>query len=527
MDATLTAESELNGNGSLPYSLLLELTITDAEVIAELCQRLEGRDRDDYALSALRLGILALKQARGQVDAQALKREGELLLKDVAQALTEHRTHLDSTLSKSLKEYFDPKSGRLNERIELLLKKDGELESLLARKITAADSEMCRALATHIGQGSPLFRLLSPNESEGLLAALSKCVKDQLESQRTTVLREFSLDNKDGALSRLVGQLCDHNGKLGENLQGQIDGLLKQFSFDDEQSALSRMSRAVAETNKAISSHLTLDDDNSALSRLKRELFSVLKTQSDSAQKFQEDVRATLEAMQARRKEMAASTRHGVDFESQVFSVVQAEAQHARDIATSCGQTTGLIKNCKKGDAVVEMGPDSPAPGAKIVVEAKESASFDLRSALAEIGEARANRGAECGIFVFSKKLAPSSLEPLARYGQDLIVVWDADDPASDIHLKLAQSVARALCTRAALAREHAAVDFTSIDKALAEIDKQIKELDEIRTWTETIKNNSDKILNRLRISQDKLRGAAEILGDRVADLKQSLVQGG
>src|SRR5262245_41295704 len=131
MDATASLEADVNGNGSLPYSLLLELNVTDQEVIRELCAQSEGRARDDFALSALRLGVLALKQARGQVDGQALKREGELLLKDVAQALTEHRTHLDNTLSKALKDYFDPTSGRFHERVDRLLKKDGELESLL------------------------------------------------------------------------------------------------------------------------------------------------------------------------------------------------------------------------------------------------------------------------------------------------------------------------------------------------------------------------------------------------------------
>src|SRR5213076_2733482 len=121
-------------------------------------------------------GVLALKQARVQVDARVHKREGEVRLKGVGQAWTEHRTHLDGTLSKALKDYFDPTSGRFNERVERLLKKDGELETLLARKITAADSDMCRTLAAHIGRESPIFKLLSPNEAEGVLAALRKCV---------------------------------------------------------------------------------------------------------------------------------------------------------------------------------------------------------------------------------------------------------------------------------------------------------------------------------------------------------------
>jgi len=135
--ATLPKVSEENVPDTIPFSLPLELTVTDREVIAELFAKQEGHERDDYALGALRLGVFALRQARGQIDANALKREGERLLGDVQLALTEHRTNLDRTLVGTLKEYFDPKDGRFNERVERLLKKDGELECLLSRKVTA------------------------------------------------------------------------------------------------------------------------------------------------------------------------------------------------------------------------------------------------------------------------------------------------------------------------------------------------------------------------------------------------------
>ena len=102
------------------------------------------------------------------------------------------------------------------------------------------------------------------------------------------------------------------------------------------------------------------------------------------------------------------------------------------------------------------------------------------------IRTARQNREAESGLFVFSKKTAPAGLEPLARYGNDVVVVWDADDLATDTHLRLGLSVARALCTRKALERSSLDVDFTAIDGALLEIAKQVRELDEIRTWTDT-----------------------------------------
>ena len=50
-----------------------------------------------------------------------------------------------------------------------------------------------------------------------------------------------------------------------------------------------------------------------------------------------------------------------------------------------------------------------------------------------EIETARKNRGADWGVFVFSKKTAPANLEAFSRYGNDFIVVWDAKTVAKDV----------------------------------------------------------------------------------------------
>lgn len=67
----------------------LELDVTDPEVAHELAQRIEGRERDEFAGGALRLGVLALRQASGALDAQTIQREGERLLESVRQLLVE------------------------------------------------------------------------------------------------------------------------------------------------------------------------------------------------------------------------------------------------------------------------------------------------------------------------------------------------------------------------------------------------------------------------------------------------------
>ena len=45
--------------------LYLHLSITDPEVVAALAEAGEGRDRQEFAQTALRIGVLSLKAARG------------------------------------------------------------------------------------------------------------------------------------------------------------------------------------------------------------------------------------------------------------------------------------------------------------------------------------------------------------------------------------------------------------------------------------------------------------------------------
>src|SRR6185295_1858910 len=101
------------------------------------------------------------------------------------------------------------------------------------------------------------------------------------------------------------------------------------------------------------------------------------------------------------------------------------------------------------------------APGARIVIEAKEKQGYTLDAGRKEIDQARQNRGAQIGVLVFSKKTAPPGLELFARYGDDLYVVWDAENSAADIQLLAALTTARYLCIREHKHNEAQAADFT------------------------------------------------------------------
>jgi hypothetical protein len=532
----------------IPKSIALQLAVSDHDSVAELLQKSEGRERDEYALVALRIGLLSLKHARGQIDAEAVRHEGERLLLNLKHVLEHSRTEIHDNLTSALKEYFDPQSGRFQERVDRLIKQDGELEQVLRRQIGENGSELAATLAAHVGENSPLMKLLNPDETDGLVSSVRATIDTTLEIERERILSEFSLDNPQGALKRLVSELTEESGKLKKGLADEVNHVVeefsldkedsalsrlvrrvekaqetitKEFSLDEEGSALSRLSAVVTGAKDAIDANLTLDSDKSALSRLKRELVDILDRHQAKVESFQTSVQSALEAMKAKREEALRSTAHGRQFEDVVAEFVEMEAQRGSDIASRTGNTTGIIRGCKVGDLVVELGTDCAAAGERFVVEAKEDNSYTFAKARAEMETARKNRQASVGLFVFSQKAASDGMETLTRQGDDVFVVWNSDRVESDVILKAGFSLAKALCVRQA--RECHAEDgnWSNIDAAIVAVEEEAKRLSNMKRLTETIQNNSGKVLEEIRKMIAGLDNQIVALRESVASLRE------
>jgi len=451
----------------LPAAVELKLAVTDPELVAELVRFPDGPPRLRFAANALRIGILSLKQAEGRIDVETIRHEAEHLLGELSRFLDEHQEEVSRRISTSLKEYFDPESGRFTERVNRLVADDGELASFMAGQIGEENSRLASTLASHVGATSPIMQLLSPDNTEGFLETLGGKIDEQLSSSRKTILDEFSLDKEQSALSQLV--------KRVEKSQGSI---ADEFSLDNEASALSRM---------------------------KRELERVLKDHRQESLTFRSEVLEKLAAVVSRREEAQRSTRHGGEFEDQVREFCALECQKRGDILEDKSNAPGVIKNCKVGDLVIQLGPDSAAAGARITIEVKESASYTLRKALDELDTARKNRAASVGVFVCSAATRPENQPPLARYGCDIVVVWDKDEPTTDVYLEAALTIARAISTQRASGASEQVVDFEPIEKAIRGLEKLTKGLEEIDTLSKTIYNNSHKIQNRVRLMRGEL----------------------
>ena len=60
----------------LPFAIDLELRVEDRDVIAALANYPDGPARDEYALEALKIGVLALRRASSALDARMAPRPG-------------------------------------------------------------------------------------------------------------------------------------------------------------------------------------------------------------------------------------------------------------------------------------------------------------------------------------------------------------------------------------------------------------------------------------------------------------------
>ena len=526
---TTTASSK-NGNSAkgkaykIPLSLEIDLVITDAEVIQAICSQPSGQPREMFTTNALRLGVLAMNSAAGEVDTQRIQNEVNRMLESLQASLAEHGKQVDNNLAAVLKQYFDPRDGRVTERLDRLVQDGGELDTLLGAHIGEDHSGMARTLAGHIGEESPIFKLLSPDQSKGLLATLEERIAGALTAQKEAMLAEFSLDNKEGALARFLAEVEECQAGLTSDLKSRVDLLAEELSLDNKKSALSRMSNMISTSHEQITKQFSLDAKDSALARLRSELLAVIREQSDAAADFQGEVKSSLAVLDARREEMEAGTRHGGKFEDDVYRLIQAECKNTGDLVEQTGAKVGSIRNCKKGDVVIELGPEKAAAGARIVVEAKQRKNFSLVKAREEIEQARKNRSAQIGIFVFSSRTAPEGQPVFERIGEDIFVTWDAANPSTDLLLTTAVTLAQGLCAKQATSTLADDLDLQAIEKAILEIEKQAENLAKIMTWTETISSNCEKIAGTISTSRKSLKKQVRVLGEQL-EIASSVVE--
>lgn len=465
-------------------SIELRLAVSDRETVAELSRFADEAERAEYALAALRVGVLAMRQVRGELDAQTIRAEGDAILSRIEQTLGAHEKTVQEKMAMTLASYFDPASGQFTQRVKSLTENGGELERVILAQLSGDSSALGQTLAQAVGAASPVMQALDPAAKNGIVERLSTAVDELNAENRKQIVGQFDLNNPNSALSQFILRAQQQNQTVEQALRTKVDELAKMLS---------------------------LDVSDSAMSRVRQTLLQTLKTAEDANTQFRQDVLLALQELKVRKEEAAKSTTHGFDFEDAVAQAAIDFASQHNDVAAKTGATTGAIKSCKIGDVVITLGPECTATGANIVIEAKESGSYDLHRALEEMDTALKNRQATAGVFVSSTLTSSPTIPVLRRYGNIVVVKWHPEEPSTQPYLEAAMSISRFIAT-ARNASAGGQVDVDELEACVRAIEKKAGKLDDIVRSAETIKGSAKRIVDAAEI----LRGE---LGAQVAKL--------
>jgi hypothetical protein len=114
----------------------------------------------------------------------------------------------------------------------------------------------------------------------------------------------------------------------------------------------------------------------------------------------------------------------------------------------------------------------------------------------------------------------------MRRVGEDVLVVWDAEEPASDIFLKAGLSVARAIAVRVRAAVEANEQSLAEIEAAIASLQKVAHEVESVEKSARLVTKHGTSILESAEWMRGELAKQLEALSEAVGNLREATDSG-
>lgn len=70
-----------------PEPMIVTFAVNDPEVLLALSEYQDGQPRTHFLVTALKVGVLSLKAARGTLDSDTVRREGDRLMEQLGERL--------------------------------------------------------------------------------------------------------------------------------------------------------------------------------------------------------------------------------------------------------------------------------------------------------------------------------------------------------------------------------------------------------------------------------------------------------
>jgi hypothetical protein len=478
-----------------------------------LFEGLDEERREQLACDAWSIGLRALHNAHTAAQESRLEDVGTALITDIDRQLRSHVDQQQATIAAVLARFFDPRDGQVTRRLEAFVDDEGILARLLDRFLGPTNSVLAAALAKQVGEASPLFRKLSTTESDGLVKVLEAQLRSVMDDSHTELLRALDPLAEDGAVARFLRSLREELKGADEDRQRQLSAAVAALDANDEDSLLSRLVRETHFARAEVLSAINPDTPHSPMGILKGSLTTLLqehalqqvdaaKLQEKRQSEFEKEVREALARIETRRTLDQKSTRGGFAFQDAVVAFVHTTTENAPCVFEPTGATAGLGR-CRIGDAVLRFTAESAFAGAGVVFEAKRESGYTVQKAIDELDAARKNRNAVSGVFVMARSHASDVFPHFARYGSNVLVIWDDQNPNSDPYLHAAVLLGMALVARSRTTGD--AGDVASLRDIEQRIEAELARLAKMEKHSETIRKNVDGISDEIRKGQKAL----------------------
>jgi hypothetical protein len=475
---------------------------------------LNQTQRAGLVSDAWTVGLRALMNAYKQAEESRLQDIGKSLTEDLDHQLAMYVERQQATFAQLLARYFDPRDGQVVARLESFLRDGGELATTMAEFLAPERGALAQTLAREFGEHSPLLRRLSPTDSEGIVSLFEARLQAALEANQAEVARALDPVSEDGAVGRFLSALRQELERADQDRNQQLALATKALDANDENSLLSRLMRETTAARAAFMAAMNPNIPASPLAVLKEALSSQLQQHAKSQQEvmtliadrqatLERDVRDSLLRLEERRRGDATSPRGGFNFEAAVLSFVQHAVQGAPIEVDNTATLVGAKPNCKTGDQVLRFTAESIYAGGALVIEAKHDKSYSVSQALQELEEARGNRSASAGVFVMAKSHMTHGFPGFARYGNDILVVWDEKDESTDAYLHAALLLGLALASKQR--RPEDAGDIEALADIEHRIQRELERLEKMRKFSESIRADAEKLAEEVRKGGDAL----------------------
>jgi len=328
---------------------------------------------------------------------------------------------------------------------------------------------------------------------------------DDLVHPEQGILSRVAIETVDKTRDSINALFVGNTAPVTQEILSKVNEKLDTFAKE--------MHRVIGQSSTNINETFSMDSENSPLKALKSDLIESSQNLNKQVTDKIDAVNAKVEAINTKRQIIMNSTKKGLPFEDSVFEVLAQIATASADEAIKTGQTSGLIKNCKKGDVTVSVNKlASRGHNVNIVFEAK-SMAMSRDEWRKELNLAMTNRAAEISVAVVQTvDQMPNKSRTSIQDNQQLLVAFDPefDDPAV---LACIYNVAKAYAVSRSL--EGTQVNFKVIQEAVQQLQFSISDLESIEGALKT----SHKALEKIDSARINIKGTIQNQSQRLSSL--------